>query len=82
MKYAGGCFGCLAFIFFGMGIVLTFGASAIIQMLSSVDPDMATAFAGTIGILGWVNNGCCCLSGILAIILLAVGMSKKDEASE
>ena len=78
MKYAGGCFGCLALIFFGLTIVFQFGATFIVSSLVAVDPNLATTVSPLLGTLNWINSGCCCISSLLAIVLLAVGFSKND----
>lgn len=81
MKYAGGCFGCLTLMFMLTAVVLTVGSASIMTMVASTDPEAAQAIAPMIGYFSWINNGCCCLSGVLAVVFLAVGMSKKDEGS-
>lgn len=78
MKYAGGCFGCLALIFFGLTIVFQFGAAFIINGLVAIDPELATTVSPLLGTVNMINGGCCCLSSLLAIVLLAVGFSKGD----
>ena len=80
MKYAGGCFGCLTLIFIVTGVVLAFGSATIMSMVAGADPEAAQAIAPFLSYFSIINNGCCCLSGVLAVVLLAVGMSKKDES--
>lgn len=80
MKIAAGCFGCLAFVFLGLAVTLIFGMNAI---ATALPPDVADVLLGLSAPLTWVSEGCCCLSGVLAIILLAVGsMGKKEETYE
>ena len=82
MKYAGGCFGCLTLIFILTGVVLTFATGSIISMIAAADPSSAADAAPILGYLNYANSGCCCLSGVLAVVFLAVGMSKKEEGAE
>ncbi len=79
MKIAGGCFGCLAFLFF----VLTLAWGTIYATIVSASPDLAIQLAPVSGFVQYANGGCCCLSGVLAIILLVAGsMGKKTEEYE
>ena len=49
MKIAAGCFGCLAFLFFGLALVLSFGTGVIATMLSgSGVEDTFAQFSATI----------------------------------
>lgn len=73
MKYAGGCFGCLGLIFFGLSVALAIGSTFIVQGLTEVSPEAATMFAGLLTPLQAASSGCCCLSSVLAVVLLAVG---------
>ena len=81
MKYAGGCFGCLTLIFIMTGVVLTLAASQITAALVSASPEAAAQVGPYMAYLSYLNSGCCCLSGVLAIVFLALGMSKKDDGS-
>ena len=73
MKYAGGCFGCLGLICFGLSVVLAVGSAFIVQGLTEVSPEAATMFASLLTPLQAASSGCCCLSSVLAIALLAMG---------
>lgn len=70
MKIAAGCFGCLAFIF----LIMAFATGPIVSMVANADPDIGMTLAPMAGMISTVNSGCCCLSGVLAIVFLAVGM--------
>lgn len=77
MKIAAGCFGCLAFIFF-IAIWIT---GPIIASLATASPDVYQSLAPVVGYVSYVNYSCCCLSALLAIVFLAVGMmgGKKEQ---
>lgn len=77
MKIAAGCFGCLAFIFFA-AIWLT---APLFAMVATSSPDVYQTMAPVVGYISYVNYGCCCLSALLAIVFLAVGMmgGKKEQ---
>lgn len=75
MKYAAGCFGCLALIF----LALTLGTSFLVSQLAQLVPEQGMMIASLAGPIQYVNGGCCCLSGVLAIALFAIGsMGNKD----
>lgn len=76
MKIAAGCFGCLAFFFF----VMIFVTAPLVAQLSTMSPDVAQSVGPMIGYINYANDGCCCLSALLAVVFLAVGMmgGKKD----
>lgn len=77
MKIAAGCFGCLALFFFSLAVAWGFIVAAIMPMVAT-DPSAAEAF-GTLAAYGnYLNGSCCCLSSLLAIVLLVVGMRKGD----
>ncbi|MFZ5477725.1 MAG: hypothetical protein ACOZNI_13200 [Myxococcota bacterium] len=79
MKIAAGCFGCLAFIF----LALMFLTTPIYTMAVNASPDIATTLGPVIGYMQYVNSGCCCLSAVLCVVLLAVGaMGKKGDELE
>ena len=83
MKIAAGCFGCLTFLLLGLVVVFNVMMGPLISGLAGVDPDLATAFGSFSGMVTWVADGCCCLSGALSVILFAVGMSRgNNEAVE
>lgn len=82
MKYAGGCFGCLTLIFLMLTMVFSFGGTVISQALVEADPNLAATFATLIAPLQAVNGSCCCLSAVLAIVLLAVGSRSNNSESE
>ena len=79
MKIAAGCFACLTVIFLGMSVVLTVAMASVIGMLSAVDPDLAMTLSPMLSYVNWGSNGCCCLSGVLTIVLFAVGMSRGNN---
>lgn len=81
MKYAGGCFGCLTLILMATVILLSVGSGAIVSAIMQQDPQAGASIATLLAPMTWVSEGCCCLSGILAVVFLAIGMSKKDESS-
>jgi hypothetical protein len=79
MKIAAGCFGCLAFVF----LILSFTTGYILTAIANASPDAYSAIAPVAGFANYINSGCCCLSGVMAIVLLAVGsMGKKNEEIE
>lgn len=82
MKYAAGCFGCLALMLLLTTLVLAFGGAAITTALSEADPTVGSMFAGMMGTLQMVLGSCCCLSGGAAIGLFAVGSSGNKDAVE
>jgi hypothetical protein len=83
MKIAAGCFACLTLIFLGLSVVLTFAMASVVSMLSAIDPDLAMSVSPMLGYVNWGTNGCCCLSGVVAVVLFAVGMSRgNNEAAE
>lgn len=80
MKIAAGCFGCLAFIFFGLSLAFSVGWGFIASMLP---PELVGEIGMSTVYIQWVNSGCCCLSAILAVVFLVVGsMGKKTEEYE
>lgn len=83
MKIAAGCFGCLALVAFLFVVVFNFFGGQLVVALSEADPSLGMAFSPVLGIVSYVADGCCCLSGFLSIVLLAVGMSRgNNEAVE
>jgi hypothetical protein len=70
MKIAAGCFGCLAFIFF----VLIWVTGPLLGVLASQSPEAASAIGPVASYIVYVDYGCCCLSALLSIVFLAVGM--------
>lgn len=82
MKYAAGCFGCLALLLLVSYLVLSFGAAQIITALSEMDPNLATMVGSAMLPLQYVNGGCCCLSGVLAIALFAIGSMGGNKDGE
>lgn len=70
MKIAAGCFGCLAFIF----LIMMFATGPIVAIIANSDPDLGMTLAPLTATISYINSGCCCLSGVLAIVFLAVGM--------
>lgn len=80
MKYAGGCFGCLGLIFFGLGVVLAVGSTFIHAILIEASPEAATFFLTMLTPLQGLSSGCCCLSSLLAIVLLIAG--SRGESAE
>jgi hypothetical protein len=86
MKIAGGCFGCLALVFFALTLLFSVGLGVITSVAAMIDPDLAatvgTMLASFGGTLNMVNGSCCCLSSLLAIVLLAIGFSQSENAIE
>jgi len=82
MKIAAGCFGCLALFLLMFTMVLAFGGAAITTAISEADPSAGSMFAGMIGTLQMVLGSCCCLSGVAAIGLFAVGSSGNKDSVE
>ncbi|MSQ00424.1 MAG: hypothetical protein EXR71_00855 [Myxococcales bacterium] len=83
MKIAAGCFGCLTVVCLIVAVGLTLGTGAISSMLIAADPAMAGDVIPLLGYANYVVNGCCCLSAVLTIALLAMGMSRgNNEAVE
>ena len=80
MKYAGGCFGCLGLMFFALGVVLAVGSTFILQLLAEASPEAATFLATMLVPLQGLSSGCCCLSSLLAIVLLIAG--SRGESAE
>jgi hypothetical protein len=81
MKIAAGCFGCLAFMFLGLALVLSFGGAFITTMLNG--SGLESSFAEFNGYIAQGSGSCCCLSAGLAIVFLVVGsMGKKQEEIE
>lgn len=78
MKYVGGCFGCLTIIL----MVLMTVSWALLPALVSENPDLAAIIGGFMYPIQLGASSCCCLSGVAAVIFLAVGLSKKDEGGE
>lgn len=79
MKIAAGCFGCLAFIF----LILMFATGPILGMIATASPEAYSAMSPIAPFLGYMNSGCCCLSAVLAVVLLVVGsMGKKNDDIE
>ena len=70
MKIAAGCFGCLAFIF----LIMMFATGPIVAIIANSDPDLGMTLAPLTGTLNIINSGCCCFSGVLAIVFLAIGL--------
>jgi hypothetical protein len=83
MKIAAGCFGCLALLMFGLVVVFNFFGGMVLSSLTDIDPSISAAVSPMFGIVSYVADGCCCLSGALSIVLFAVGMSRgNNEAVE
>ncbi len=83
MKIAAGCFGCLALIMFAFVIAFNFFGAMVVSALADIDPSLGASVGPLLGIVSYVSDGCCCLSGVLAIVLFAVGMSRgNNEAVE
>ncbi|MES2642608.1 MAG: hypothetical protein V4850_24200 [Myxococcota bacterium] len=79
MKIAGGCFGCLALVF--LALSLTWGV--IYGAIASAEPGLASDLAVLSVPIQYGSSACCCLSGVLAIVLLVAGsMGKKTEEYE
>ncbi len=79
MKIAAGCFGCIAFVFLLVALVMSFGITAITQAV----PDLGTILGPLASTISTVSSSCCCLSGGLAIVLLVAGsMGKKPDEME
>lgn len=79
MKYAGFCFGCLAFLF----LIMMFATGPILAVVANSNPDLGMTLAPLSATISYINSGCCCLSGVLAIVFLAVGFmggSKDPDA--
>lgn len=75
MKYAAGCFGCLALVFLALSLL----TGTIVSQLAQAIPDQGAMIVGLSAPFQYVNSGCCCLSGVLAIALFAIGsMGSKD----
>ena len=71
MKIAGGCFGCLALMFMAFALMGAFVLPIVAPLQGDSPSILAYAYAwGT-----QVNGSCCCLSGVLAIVFLAIGFS-------
>jgi hypothetical protein len=70
VKIAAGCFGCLAIFFF----MMMMASGPIVNLVETTDGDLHDALAPFSEALLYVNSGCCCLSGVLAIVFLAVGL--------
>lgn len=78
MKIAAGCFGCLAFVF----LVLVFTSGFILSALAQASPDAYAALGPLTGIFQYINMGCCCLSGVVAIALFAAGSMRSRDPIE
>ncbi len=78
MKIAGGCFGCLAFFFF----IMIFATGPIVAIIANADPNLGMTLAPLSATIGYVNSGCCCFAGVLAIVLLAVGFMSGGKDPE
>lgn len=80
MKIAGGCFGCLTLIM----LILSMATGTILAQLFQAQPDLAVSMGAYSGYIQYVNSSCCCLSGLLTVVFLAVGFmsGKKDEVVE
>jgi len=76
LKIAAGCFGCLAVFF----LLMMIASTPIVNLIATADGDVQDALGPFADALLYVNSGCCCLSGVLAIVFLAVGLmgGKKD----
>lgn len=79
MKIAAGCFGCLAFVFLILTVLTGTLIAAIMPMLPVESQSM---LGGMTAYIKYLNSGCCCLSGVLAIILFAVGSMRSREPIE
>ncbi len=81
MKIVGGCFGCLAFVFFVLFWVSAPIMAALLPMLYDVDPDLGNTATELVAYVNYANGTCCCLSAAMAIVFVAVGsMGKKGAA--
>ncbi len=79
MKIAAGCFACLTLIFMVVSLGFYVAAAQLADAFNGVDADLGpTLFTA----LSYGSNGCCCLSGVLAVVLLAVGMSRGNNEAE
>lgn len=78
MKIAAGCFGCLALVFLGLAVAWGFIVTALSPVLADMPPDAAAATGSALAWGSYLNGGCCCLSGLLAVVLLALGMRKGE----
>jgi hypothetical protein len=76
LKIAAGCFGCLTFFF----LLLMIATGPIVNLIATTDGPVHDLLAPFSAALLYVNSGCCCLSGVLSIVFLAVGLmgGKKD----
>ena len=79
MKIAAGCFGCLAFIFLILTVLTGTIVAALLPMMPS---DVQATLGGMTAYIQYLNSGCCCMSGVLAIILFAVGSMRSREPIE
>ena len=79
MKIAAGCFGCLAFVFLGLFLAWGVLMAALMPMLPA---DMQTTLAPVMAYANYANGGCCCLSGVLCVALLAAGSMRNREPIE
>ena len=70
MKIAAGCFGCLAMFF----LLMMMASGPIVNLIATTDGDVHDVLAPFSAALLYVNSGCCCLSGVLSIVFLAVGL--------
>jgi hypothetical protein len=75
MKIAAGCFGCLALIFLLLAIMST----TLISFVAQLDPNIAAELGPFTAYIQYLNSTCCCLSGVLCIILFAVGVSRGNN---
>lgn len=76
MKIAAGCFGCLAVLF----VAMMFATGTLIAAVTAANPEIGEQISPLTDIIRYANGGCCCMSGTLAIVFLAIGMmgGKKD----
>ncbi len=83
MKIAAGCFGCLTLLCMILAVGLTLGTGALATMLIAADPNMAADVVPLLGYVNYAADGCCCLSAVITVALLAMGMSRgNNEAVE
>jgi hypothetical protein len=79
VKYVAGCFGCLAFLF----LILTFATGTLMSIaFQMMPPEMVASFGQYTWIVQDVNGGCCCLSGVMCIVLLAASAMRSRDPIE
>lgn len=82
MKIAAGCFGCLTLVCLMLAAALTLGSIPISALLVEAGPPF-NELALLVGYVAYAADGCCCLSAVITVALLAMGMSRgNNEAVE